>query len=559
MRRSSLPSACAVVGALLVLGGCSVLDGGDESVEPTGPAKATAGNPDGKEAGGECGAGEDCKSGVCEAAACAPAKPDDGVKNGDESDVDCGGSTTGATACADGKGCATAKDCTSQVCANAVCQAPKGDDGAKNGDESDVDCGGSTTGAPRCATDKACSASEDCDSLVCDGTKKTCNAPTATDKVKNGDESDVDCGGSTTGAPRCDVAKSCNANGDCASDGCDDTKKCAVGRSCTQTNGGRTCGVGEVGAANAQHESCCIALPIPGSATRLDKYKVTAGRMRAFVERTGGDVKGWYQANKAQLSARARGQIDPYVANLPTSRTADANGADFQLGGTIYLTDRPSTSQGCFTGNAGNQANGSHTFWTGTLEQEDRGFDQAFLDRLPLNCVPFPLMAAFCAWDGGRLQTFEENSAAYGPGFYPWGNAPEAGGFASVNGAWTAYGPGRYGAAQGACPTCDTARANWLNNYQFPAGGNALKPWDYAFYMSPPGRFAGDTGPGGHKDLGGVMMELTASQGPNDAKYGTTVKWSRAGSWEGHPPNYGLYAFAIMTKYGKAGGRCARD
>ncbi len=60
-------------------------------------------------------------------------------------------------------------------------------------------------------------------------------------------------------------------------------------------------------------------------------------------------------------------------------------------------------------------------------------------------------------------------------------------------------------------------------------------------------------------DIGGLMMELTATASANDPKYGATVKWSRAGSWEGHPVNYGQYAFAVMTKYGKTGLRCARD
>ncbi len=516
---------------LVSAAGCSVI-GGDE--EPAGPAVAAAGNPDGADPGAECAAGAECKSGICEGGACTAPKPDDGVKNGTETDADCGGGN-GAPACADGKSCASGPDCASKVCTGGICQAAKGDDGAKNGDESDVDCGGSTTNAPRCATDKACSAADDCESRVCDATKKTCNAPTSTDGVKNGDESDADCGGSTTAAPRCDAGKSCNGHADCASDGCDDQKKCAVTRSCTQANGGRTCGLGQVGEAGAQHESCCLSLPIPGSATKLDKYKVTAGRMRAFVERVNGNVQGWYETNKASLSQTARNQIEPYKANLPKSRTDDINGTDYQLGGTIYLTDRPSNVQGCFTGNAANQANGSHTFWNANLEGEDRAFDQAFLDRLPLNCVPYPLAAAFCAWDGGRLQTFEENAAAYGPGLYPWGNAPEAGGFALINNAWAPYGPARFGVAQGSCPTCDTDRANWLNNYQFPEGGVEAKPWDYAYFISAPGRFAGDKGPGGHMDIGGLMMELTASPGANDGKYGATVKWSKAGSWEGHP------------------------
>ena len=139
----------------------------------------------------------------------------------------------------------------------------------------------------------------------------------ATDKVQNGDETDVDCGGTTTKAPACATGLKCKVHADCASDGCDDTNKCALERSCTQTNGGTTCGSGEVGDPAAVHESCCISLPIPGSTTRLDKYKITSGRMRAFIERTQGNVQGWYTGAEATPSAAQIAQIDPVPTRLP--------------------------------------------------------------------------------------------------------------------------------------------------------------------------------------------------------------------------------------------------
>jgi hypothetical protein len=66
-------------------------------------------------------------------------------------------------------------------------------------------------------------------------------------------------------------------------------------------------------------------------------------------------------------------------------------------------------------------------------------------------------------------------------------------------------------------------------------------------------------GPYGHLDLGGNLMEVTSTAGPNDAQYGPTVAWSKNGSFEGHQVGYPGFAFAIMTKYGKMGGRCERD
>jgi formylglycine-generating enzyme required for sulfatase activity len=446
--------------------------------------------------------------------------------------------------------------------------AARSDDGIKNGTETDVDCGGAGAGVPRCADARACGAATDCTSGVCEPAARTCAAPSATDGVKNADETDVDCGGVLTGAPKCAAGKACAVHGDCATDGCDDTLHCARGRSCTQTNGGRTCGAGEVGQAGAMHESCCEALPIPGSATKLDKYKITAGRMRAFIERTKGDVRGWYDANSASLSVKQKSSIEPFKAYLSSDLESFPYGASYQLGGTAILPALPSTEQGCYVGNAGNPANGSHTYWNGTLEKEDRGFDQAFLDRLPLNCVAYPMIAAFCAWDGGRVETYDEHVAAYGASTYPWGNTPGAGGYASINGVWSLFGPGAaLQVSQAACPTCDPGRANWHYGYQFPDGGNVQKPWDYAYWMSAPGRFPTGAGPGGHQDLAGLLLEITSTVTTNDVVTdlaGATsvqpkMKWSKSGSWEGHRIGNTTFELAVMTKYGKAGGRCARD
>ena len=78
-------------------------------------------------------------------------------------------------------------------------------------------------------------------------------------------------------------------------------------------HGGTTCGIGEFGDANKTHESCCKSLPVagftdpdePGKAVYLDKYEITAGRMRAFVDAiaaaNGGtpNIKGYIAAHAA--------------------------------------------------------------------------------------------------------------------------------------------------------------------------------------------------------------------------------------------------------------------
>lgn len=64
----------------------------------------------------ECNDGGDCQSGVCQADQCqAPTCADD-VRNGEETDVDCGGLGSGCPACLDGQACTMATDCQGGVC-----------------------------------------------------------------------------------------------------------------------------------------------------------------------------------------------------------------------------------------------------------------------------------------------------------------------------------------------------------------------------------------------------------------------------------------------------------
>jgi len=87
-------------------------------------------------------------------------------------------------------------------------------DVVKNGKETDVDCGGGT--CAKCADNKGCGVAADCTSGVCTGNK--CAVPTCTDMVTNGSETDVDCGGSC--ATKCAVTKACLVDADCTSATC---------------------------------------------------------------------------------------------------------------------------------------------------------------------------------------------------------------------------------------------------------------------------------------------------------------------------------------------------
>jgi hypothetical protein len=89
-----------------------------------------------------------------------------------------------------------------------LCQAPGCNDSVKNGGESDIDCGG-TTSCPRCPNGKGCAAASDCSSTYC-GTG-TCSPPpvlqfpytpvnfalTGLDPLSTDDMTLLDCGVST--------------------------------------------------------------------------------------------------------------------------------------------------------------------------------------------------------------------------------------------------------------------------------------------------------------------------------------------------------------------------
>jgi hypothetical protein len=82
-----------------------------------------------------------------------------------------------------------------------------------DGDETDVDCGGSCA---KCAREAAtCSLASDCESNACDG--GTCAAPSCDNGVRDGHETDVDCGSQ---CGDCAVGRACWSNADCASGQC---------------------------------------------------------------------------------------------------------------------------------------------------------------------------------------------------------------------------------------------------------------------------------------------------------------------------------------------------
>lgn len=202
--------------------------GGGSTTSSTGGNGATT--TSGSSGGG--GSSGSTSSGTVEPdATCA-----DGTRNGMETDVDCGGDACGP--CGPGKGCTLDGDCATLACQGGSCAAvpvdpgcvasdqPTCNDCLKNGLETDLDCGGDDC-AP-CGPGAACGTDGDCETLSCDlgicaalPLDPGCEAsdqPTCNDCVMNGLETGIDCGGDACGP--CGPGETCQYDGDCASTHC---------------------------------------------------------------------------------------------------------------------------------------------------------------------------------------------------------------------------------------------------------------------------------------------------------------------------------------------------
>lgn len=122
---------------------------------------------------------------------CVPHDCMDGKQNGQETDWNCGGGS--CHTCDVKSDCLQGSDCTSRVCQAGKCVAATHSDGVKNGDETGVDCGYPGGPSNTCKDGEGCKTSEDCMSRVC--YLGMCHVPTCLDTIKNGTETDTDCGG----------------------------------------------------------------------------------------------------------------------------------------------------------------------------------------------------------------------------------------------------------------------------------------------------------------------------------------------------------------------------
>jgi hypothetical protein len=304
--------------------------------------------------------------------------------------------------------------------------APDCTNGRRDGDEMGTDCGGSCP--MRCTADETAGDAE----------------------PPHGGETDVGCGGPN--APKCAEGKKCLVDSDCTGV-CSYAKRCVDTPSCKPHLGGDTCGMGEVGEDGAKHESCCRSLPVPGytdpahpgATVYLDKYEITTGRVRAFIdamtEKYGGmpNIRDWIASNPPEIWDAA------WTKFLP----ADFDGETVRVDRRVLGDPRgdldgppiPDTDQDLKTGihfqfngqyfvyvhgnNCSTQAPSSYAFPTffyppdvlakmgpefppradGLTSEGKLIPAREHLEVKAMNCISNAMLQAFCHWDGGQLAT----------------------------------------------------------------------------------------------------------------------------------------------------------
>jgi alpha-tubulin suppressor-like RCC1 family protein len=395
-------------------GACSA-NGGKVCGDPSGPLAGTC---------VQCNTNTDCTTPslpVCTAGKCVAATCKDGMQDGDETDVDCGGS---CPPCADLKNCKVAKDCLDQICGacplNAtMCTDPGGFAVCVDTSFDVYNCGGcgspcaagelctGGTCQPACSSGggyqvcagncsfvaadtnncgmcgKQCPLGSSCVGSACTGAPVPfkCQGATCRDGVKNGHETDTDCGGSDCG--RCAIGKACIGNPDCiggncvngvctasCTDGIQDGNEtgvdcggpcgaCPVGGGCqtivdcaTVANGSVSCSAGKcslvcntgwgncdgLGDCNTNLQTtpancgtcgnACGAYCVAGSCN--DPIALATGSAHTCAILLDGTVWCWGQNNAGQLgnAPSAATGTPQKVAGLPLRATAIAGGGD---------------------------------------------------------------------------------------------------------------------------------------------------------------------------------------------------------------------------------------
>jgi formylglycine-generating enzyme required for sulfatase activity len=254
----------------------------------------------------------------------------------------------------------------------------------------------------------------------------------------------------------------------------------AVATSCAASGGGLTnCGAGA--------ESCCTSPLVTGgtfsrsydgvsscsganctdpqyqatvSDFRLDKYEVTVGRFRRFVDAW---VLGWRPAAGAGKHT-----------HLNAGSGLAASGGGFEMGWDPAWNANLPSDKATWDSVLGLQP-GSATWTVGPAANEKR----------PINRINWFDAAAFCIWDGGFLASEAEwNYAAAGGSeqrVYPWSSPPSS---TTISDSYTVYSGGASGG--GERPE-DVGSKSPLGNGRYGQADLAGNVWEWVsdYYVGP--------------------------------------------------------------------------
>lgn len=338
-------------------------------------------------------------------------------------------------------------------------------------------------------------------------------------------------------------------------------------------------GTSSCGPSPALADDCCTSLPVPGgsylraqdakypatvSAFKLDKYEITVGRVRAYFEAMLGNPRLHAPAPNAGAHPKIpnSGWRSSFNGRLP--------------GSWIEIDDRLGAA-GCTIG--GDNTDGGAATWT---------HSPGPYEDLPITCLDWYTLFAFCIWDGGRLPTDAEWGFAAEGGsdqrWYAWG---------ASNGVYISW-PEPHAALNLLDPVDGTFKYTVGTPYRTtdPATG---KINDGPSHMTVPGRMPG-YGKYGHADLTGNMLEYLLDRTPipegecvdcaridwpdppveqygwyppqwmtvpdvyDPSNFPDGTRALRGGSWDFHAPQaWYRYEYRIQRTYNAAGARCARD
>jgi hypothetical protein len=263
-----------------------------------------------------------------------------------------------------------------------------------------------------------CTSNGDCNSGLC--MASICQAPLCTDGMKNGLETDVDCGGPDCG--KCVAGKRCNVVGDCATYACTGGV-CGYQKSCKDIRnaGGATSGVYAIKPGSAPVQTYCEMVTQGGGWTFVARSDATFGWGTGIIQTdfgtfdpTRGTANGTYSlGSSVNMPLWSSGLATQMLVTVDTSDPSVAfvssKGIIFQPAGTpppMFMVGPPACSGSPYTYSLGSSfVSGAYSACTGAT------FSPGNPSALPL--VQTAVGVPGVTWGAGMGGNMTANHAAW--------------------------------------------------------------------------------------------------------------------------------------------------